>query len=66
MKIFNNKQLFLLGVILVIACHAMGQPPPPPPPPPPPAAVPLDGGLSLLIAGLLAYGGKLFYNKKNK
>ena len=41
------------------------QPPPPPPPPPPPAGVPLDGGITLLLGGLAAYGAKKIWGNKN-
>lgn len=37
-----------------------------PPPPPPPTPVPIDGGLSLVVAGCLGYGAKKMYDKKKK
>jgi hypothetical protein len=39
----------------------------PPPPPPPPSPVPIDGGLSLVIAGCVGYGmKKINDNRKAK
>ena len=39
----------------------------PEPDPPPPGSVPLDGGLSvILLAGAALFGGKKFYQDKNK
>jgi hypothetical protein len=35
-------------------------------PPPPPQAVPIDGGISLVIAGCVGYGAKKIYDKKKK
>ena len=44
--------------------NAGGPPKPPTSPPcwPPPCSVPLDGGISLLIAAGVALGGKKFYD----
>jgi hypothetical protein len=35
-----------------------------PPPPPPPTPVPIDGGLSLVIAGCVGYGMKKINDKR--
>lgn len=41
-----------------------------PPPPPPPAAggpnIPIDGGVSILIAAGVGYGAKKYYDKHKK
>jgi hypothetical protein len=46
------------------------EPPPPPPPPPPPSetdpSVPVDGGLSLLLAAGAAYGAKRLRHRKRE
>ena len=62
--------LILLAVFLVAATESFAGGPPSPPmgPPcwPPPCNIPLDGGISLLIAAGVALGGKKFYDlKKN-
>lgn len=55
--------LFLFAFVLIITkVEAQGPPPPPPPPP----AVPLDGGISLLIAAGVAYGSKKVMDKRKK
>lgn len=62
----NWRYLVLTIALLVLPFAAQvifAQPPPPPPPPPPPAGVPLDGGLTLLLAGLGAYGLKKILGK---
>ena len=70
MKTFKktNWTYVALTVALLVLPFAaqviFAQPPPPPPPPPPPAVVPLDGGLTLLLAGLGAYGVKKIFGKK--
>lgn len=60
--------IFMLGITSI--CIAQLPPPPPPPGGPscwPPPCVPIDGGISLLIAAGAIYGGrKLYFNKKNK
>lgn len=49
---------------------AAGGPPGPPtgPPPcwPPPCVIPLDGGIGLLLAAGIAYGGKKIYDNRKK
>ena len=69
-----QKSLFLiLFFMLVIGLEfaiAAGGPPGPPtgPPPcwPPPCVIPLDGGISLLVAAGIAYGGKKIYDSRKK
>ena len=70
-----KRTLSLFAVIsffLVFALETkagMGPPGPPMGPPacwPPPCAVPIDGGISLLIVAGLALGGKKFYDYKKK
>ena len=58
---------FTLALIVLpfAATVLMAQPPPPPPPAPAPSAIPLDGGISLLLAGLGAYGIKKYFVKTN-
>jgi hypothetical protein len=69
---FNKTcSLLLLLVVLfflVNVCMAAGPPGPPMGPPcwPPPCTIPLDGGISLLIAAGVALGGKKFYNSRKK
>jgi peptidoglycan/LPS O-acetylase OafA/YrhL len=46
---------FLVVVLISVCQFALAQAPPPPPPP---AAVPIDGGLSLLLAAGLGFGAK--------
>jgi hypothetical protein len=72
-----KKTLFtIFCLIILLACPmfinyalAFGPPGPPTGPPPcwpPPCTVPLDGGISLLIAAGVAYGGKKIYNSYKK
>lgn len=62
---------FLLLVFSGYYSEVVAQPPPPPPPAPcgtpfggPPC--PIDGGVSILIAAGLAYGGKKTYDLSRK
>lgn len=66
-------RLIILGIFIIgITSLCIGQPPPPPPPGGspgcwPPPCIPIDGGISLLIAAGAIYGGrKLYSNKKEK
>jgi len=65
---YNKTYRVLLLTILLIAPLAVSmvfaQPGPPPPPPPPPPGVPLDGGITLLLGGLAAYGAKKIWGNK--
>jgi hypothetical protein len=62
-KIYTNKLLFLLMVFLLLTIPAFAQGPGdggPTPTEPPVTDIPIDGGVSLLIAGGAALGlGKL-------
>ena len=68
------KKIAILTAVLLLAgivpALAAGGPPGPPtgPPPcwPPPCSIPLDGGVSLLIAAGVAYGGKKIYDSRTK
>lgn len=68
----NKKYFYLLIFILGITAVSIALPPPPPPPTDqpgcwPPPCIPIDGGISLLIAAGALYGGKkLFINQKEK
>jgi hypothetical protein len=60
----------LLGFfILVASASCFAGPPPPPgggaPKCWPPPCIPIDGGISLLIAAGVIYGGSKLYSKKN-
>ncbi|MBL7935554.1 MAG: hypothetical protein JNM51_07080 [Bacteroidia bacterium] len=67
---------FLLLFIFVFGIVTLSRALPPPPPPPdggdepgcwPPPCIPIDGGISLLIAAGAIYGGKKLYgNQKEK
>jgi len=65
------KTKYILFIISFIAATISFAGPPPPPKPPtggpgcwPPPCVPIDGGISLLIAAGALYGGKKLYNKQ--
>ena len=56
----NNLIKFTLSLLGVFSAFVlMAQPPPPP-------ATPIDGGLSLLLAGGAAYGIKKVYDARKK
>lgn len=63
-----KKYYFLIIFIVTGVAYAIAGPPPPPPggaqpgcwPPP---CVPIDGGISILIAAGALYGGKKLYQK---
>lgn len=66
-----KKAVLILALILspIIISKIFSQPPPPPSGPlcwPPPCAIPLDGGVSILIAAGIAYGGKKIYDNSKK
>lgn len=70
MKI-EPKHLFLAAILVVGAYSAYaGAPPPPgggtPPPCWPPPCLPIDGGVSFLIAAAAIYGGKKLYDHQKK
>jgi len=71
-SVLNKKYLLLLFLAL---CFDQGFAAGPPPPPggggdpgcwPPPCVVPIDGGISLLIAAGAALGAKKAYDLKNE
>lgn len=68
----NSKHIFL-AVLLTAASYATyaGVAPPPPgggmtPPCWPPPCIPIDGGLSFLVAAAAIYGGKKLYDHQKK
>lgn len=64
----NTKFILVIIFILTAATFSVAGPPPPPPQGSPtcwpPPCVPIDGGISLLIAAGALYGGKKLYNKQ--
>jgi hypothetical protein len=60
------KNLITLAVLLVLICVAYTgfAQSLAPPPPPPPVAVPIDGGLSLVIVGCVGYGAKKLNDRR--
>lgn len=71
-KIILIASIAFVGLVGYQGAYAQSNPPPPPvggnaggpPPPPPPSGVPLDGGLSLLMAAGAAVGAKAIRKKK--
>ena len=67
-----KKQIIFAAVIIFIALALPGTTfsqagaPPPPPPPPQDTEIPLDGGLTLLLATGIGYGVKQFKSQRNK
>ena len=55
--------LIILLLVLIIPSLLMAQPGPPPEDPVD-IIVPLDGGLSLLVAAAIGYGSKKIYDKR--
>jgi hypothetical protein len=63
----NSFLLFIVIFASIAALKVSAQSTTPPPPPPPPTPVPIDGGLSLVIAGCVGYGmKKINDNRKAK
>lgn len=67
----NSRLLLLFIFILGIGSICVALPPPPPPPVGspacwPPPCIPIDGGISLLIAAGAIYGGKKLYSKQKE
>lgn len=58
--------LFLLALSETVLAQAPGSGGPGPTPPVGPTDVPLDGGVSLLLAGGVAYGIKHLKNRRKK
>lgn len=63
----NTRYIYLTFFIILGFTFCFAGPPPPPaggtPDCWPPPCVPIDGGISLLIAAGAIYGGKKLYNK---
>lgn len=66
---------FLLLFIFIFGIVTLSRALPPPPPPPdggdepgcwPPPCIPIDGGISLLIAAGAVYGGRKLYSKQKE
>ena len=67
MKSFVLTRLLpLLALMLVAGGVALAQPGSTGPEPSAPTAIPLDGGISLLLAGGVAYGVKQLRNRRKK
>lgn len=65
----NKKIIISLLFICVFIAIGIAAPPPPPAGGPicwPPPCVPIDGGISLLIAAGAIYGGKKLYSKSQR
>ena len=67
----KTNALILLGAFLLLTAVSFAAFPPPPPPasgPPcwPPPCIPIDGGITLLMAAGAAYGAKKLYNSRQK
>lgn len=69
-----NKKVFIL-IVAFFGVISLSKALPPPPPPPgggdvpgcwPPPCIPIDGGISLLIAAGAIYGGRKLYKKKKE
>ena len=61
--------LSICSFLFIADIFAQGPPPPPPPPcpvPPCPTNIPIDGGISLLIAAGVAYGSKKIHDSRKK
>lgn len=64
-----KKHIFFIFLFIGLTKFTLAGPPPPPPPPPngggpacwPPPCVPIDGGISFLIAAGALYGGRKLY-----
>ena len=55
------KSLILFSGFCLTAVSSFAGPPPPPPP-----SIPIDGGISVLIAAGAAFGAKKIYDKYKK
>lgn len=60
------KVLFALSIIFFAEKALSMAPPPPPPPAAGGPVVPIDGGISLLVAAGVGYGAKKYYDKQMK
>lgn len=72
LKAKMTKKKHILTFVLVAVNLVIFAGPPPPPPPGvgpgcwPPPCVPIDGGITLLMAAGAAYGAKKIYDSKKK
>lgn len=65
----NLKQYILVAFFIALATLSYAAPPPPPSTGPgcwPPPCVPIDGGITLLMAAGAAYGAKKIFDSKKK
>ena len=67
----SSKHIFLSGALVLLATVIQAAPGPPPgggmsPPCWPPPCLPIDGGISFLIAAAAVYGGKKLYDHQKK
>ena len=60
----NTVKILMIVFIIMVLPAFIGTLSAQPPPPPDPVGVPIDGGLSLLLAAGVAYGSKKFFSKK--
>jgi hypothetical protein len=66
---FKQYSFLFLFLVLVIVSNAAVPPPPPPGTGPgcwPPPCIPIDGGITLLMAAGAAYGAKKIFDSKKK
>jgi hypothetical protein len=66
---FKQYSFLFLFLLLTIVSSAGVPPPPPPGTGPscwPPPCIPIDGGITLLMAAGAAYGAKKIYSKKKR
>ncbi len=74
MKKLITYIIFLFGIVISLELNAQGGPPPPPgggpgggtPPCWPPPCVPIDGGITFLLAAGAIYGTKKIYDINKK
>ncbi|MBI4931932.1 MAG: hypothetical protein HY841_14315 [Bacteroidetes bacterium] len=64
--LFFSALFFFFAIDLHAAMGPPGPPMGPPPCWPPPCSIPLDGGISLLIAAGAALGGKKIFDRRKK
>ena len=67
----TSKHIFLAGALILLATVIQAAPSSPPgggmsPPCWPPPCLPIDGGISFLIAAAAVYGGKKLYDHQKK
>ncbi len=65
----NTKSIFTLSFFVLFTVIGYAAAPPPPPGGPacwPPPCIPIDGGISILMAAGAAYGAKKIYDSRKK